>query len=61
MSESTQLLVVGVAVAAAALYLMRASWKTWFGATEKTCGSGCGKCTTPAEPPTKGRFELPQV
>jgi hypothetical protein len=60
-SESTQLLIVGVAIAAAALYVVRASWKTWFGATHKTCGSGCGKCATPTAPPQKGRFELPQV
>jgi hypothetical protein len=60
-SESTQLVIVGVAIAAAALYVARASFKTWFGKTAATCDSGCGKCATPAAPPPKGRFELPQV
>ncbi|WP_439627132.1 FeoB-associated Cys-rich membrane protein [Gemmata sp.] len=61
MSESTQLLIVAVAVAAAALYVARASFKTWFGKTAAACGSGCGKCATTTDPPPKGRIELPQV
>lgn len=61
MSESTQLVIVGAAIAAALVYVARSTWKTWFGRTAANCGHGCAKCATPTEPPQKGRFELPQV
>jgi hypothetical protein len=54
----TQLLVVGILVAAAAAYLARSAWQTVRG--KKACGSGCGgKCV--AEPAKPGRVALPQV
>lgn len=63
MSTSTQLVIVGVLIAAAAVYVVRSAWQTWFSESSKTCGSGCGKCATPAppEPEQKGRFPLPQA
>jgi hypothetical protein len=49
-----QLLIVGAAVAAAGAYLLRAAWRARSG-----CGSGCGKCATPAvEKPVPGRVRL---
>ena len=42
MSETLQLILVGVAVAGAAGYVVRATWKTWFGKSKPGCGSGCG-------------------
>ena len=60
MSPTTQLIVVGVLVAAAAAYVLRTTWKTWFGRSSKGCGAGCGTCSTPpAEPKQDGRFPLP--
>ena len=62
MSATTQLVLVGVLVAAAAGYVLRAAWKTWFGKSSKGCGAGCGKCATTApEPKREGRFPLPQA
>ena len=64
MSPITQLVVVGVLVAAAATYVLRATWKTWFGKPSKGCGAGCGTCPTapaPANAKRNGRFPLPQV
>ena len=60
MSPTIQLVLVGLLVAAAAVYVARSAWKTWFGSSSKGCGSGCGKCATPA-PDAKqdGRFPLP--
>ena len=61
MSVTLQLVLVGLAVACAAGYVLRASWKTWFGA-KAGCGSGCGKCAAPApEPEVKGRRSLPMA
>jgi FeoB-associated Cys-rich membrane protein len=62
MTATVQLIVVGVLVAAAALYVVRGAWKTWSGKSAKGCGAGCGKCATPAaEPKRDGRFPLPQA
>lgn len=62
MSETTQLVLVGAAIAAAGLYVLRAAWKTWFtSAAEKGCGAGCGKCAAPAPEKPDGRFPLPQL
>ena len=62
MSPTTQLIVVGVLVAGAAVYVLSAAWKTWFGKSSKGCGAGCGKCSTPvAEPKQEGRFPLRQL
>jgi hypothetical protein len=60
MSTTAQLIVVGVLVAVAAVYVLRAAWKTWFGKSSKGCGAGCGKCSIPtAEAKQDGRFSLP--
>jgi hypothetical protein len=41
-----QLLAVGLAMLAAAGYVGRSAWRTWFGG----CQTGCGKCVPhPAE------------
>jgi hypothetical protein len=58
-----QLVLVGVLVAVATLYVVRATWKTWFGKSAKGCGSGsgCGKCASPEPPKQDGRFPLPQL
>ena len=61
-----QLLGVQLLIAAAIAYLVRATWKTWFGRTASGCGSGCGKCASSAAPQaaapsTTGRISLPQV
>jgi hypothetical protein len=62
MSPTAQVIVVGVVVAAAAAYVLRAAWRTWFGRTARSCGGGCGKCTPPAaEPKEDGRFPLQQL
>ena len=62
MSASLQLTLVGVVIALAASYTLRASWKTWFGASKSGCGSGCGTCAKPApEPDAKGRRSLPMA
>jgi len=61
MSETTQLVIVGVLIATAAVYVLRSWWKTWFGKSEKACGSGCGKCAAPSEPEQTGRYSLPQL
>ena len=60
MSETLQLILVGVAVAGAAGYVVRATWKTWFGKSKPGCGSGCGKCAAPA-PDADGRHPLPMA
>jgi hypothetical protein len=62
MSTSLQFIVVGVAVAFAALYVLRATWKTWFAKSKPGCGSGCGKCAAPTtEPEANGRRPLPMA
>ncbi len=62
MSTTLQLVLVGLVVAFAAGYVLRATWKTWFGASKAGCGSGCGKCaTTPPESDVKGRRSLPMA
>jgi hypothetical protein len=62
MSTTLQLVLVGFIVAFAAGHIVRASWKTWFGASKAGCGSGCGKCAAPAlEPEVKGRRPLPMA
>lgn len=56
-----ELWIVAGIVAAAAAYLGWVAWRTVAG-TRKGCGSGCGKCATPApEPTAKGRVSLPQI
>lgn len=52
-----QLAAVGVIVFGAVAYVVRTTWRTWFGAK---CG-GCGKCATPVEDKAEGRFPLPQI
>ncbi|QJW95145.1 FeoB-associated Cys-rich membrane protein [Frigoriglobus tundricola] len=62
MSVALQLVLVAVIVAGAAGYVVRASWKTWFGRSKSGCGSGCGKCAAPApEPVVTGRRPLPMA
>jgi len=62
MSTILQLIVVGLIVALAMGYVLRATWKTWFGKSKPSCGSGCGKCTAPApEPSVTGRRPLPMA
>jgi hypothetical protein len=61
MSTPFQLVIVGLLVAVATAYVLRATWKTWFGKSQAGCGSGCGKCSTPKEPVREGRFPLPQL
>jgi hypothetical protein len=57
-----QLLIVAGAVTLAALYLLRQTWRTWFGRKPVGCG-GCGtSCgAKPAEPapPADGKLFLP--
>jgi hypothetical protein len=61
MSFDVQLIIVLALIALAAAYVLRASFKTWFG-TKAGCGSGCGKCAAqPPASPQKGRIELPQI
>jgi len=61
MSTTLQLIAVGVVVAFAAGYILRATWKTWVG-KKAGCGSGCGKCSTPTpEPDPPGRRSLPMA
>lgn len=61
MSATLQLVLVGALVAGAAGYLLRATYRTWFGA-KSGCGSGCGKCAAPApQPEAKGRRPLPMA
>lgn len=40
-----QLAAVGLIVAVAGAYLLRRSWRTWFGRKAGGCGSGC-HCNT---------------
>jgi hypothetical protein len=47
-----QLVLVGLLVAAAAWYLVRASWRTWT-AKKGGCGGGCG-CGRQATAPRRG-------
>ena len=62
MTTTVQLASVGVLVVAAALYVVRAAWKTWFGKSASGCGSGCGKCAANVpEVKREGRFPLPQA
>lgn len=57
---SGQLAAVLVLVAAAGLFLARSTWRTWLGPAGG-CGSGCGKCATPADEPATRRIALPRV
>jgi hypothetical protein len=62
MSVTLQLVLVGLIIALAAGYILRATWKTWVGKSKSSCASGCGKCNTPApdaDPP--GRHPLPMA
>jgi hypothetical protein len=62
MSTTLQLVLVGVIVAGAMGYILRAAWKTWFGKSKAGCGSGCGKCATPGpDTDTNGRHPLPMA
>jgi hypothetical protein len=62
MTAAVQLVIVGVLVAAAALYVVRAAWRTWAGKSAASCGSGCGKCAASVpEVKRDGRFPLPQA
>jgi len=62
MTTTVQLAIVGVLVAAAALYVVRAAWRTWAGKSAAGCGSGCGKCAASVpEVKRDGRFPLPQA
>jgi hypothetical protein len=60
MGPTTQLVIVGVLVAAAALYVARAAWKTWFTSSAE---KGCGKCAAGprTEPKREGRYPLTQL
>lgn len=55
-----ELWAVGGIVVTAVAYLTWTAWRTVAG-TRKGCGSGCGKCATPAEPATNGRRPLPMA
>ncbi len=50
-----QLLLAGVIILAATAYLVRQSWRTWFGA-KSGCGGGCAchskKSAAPADAPS---------
>ncbi|MBN9122383.1 MAG: FeoB-associated Cys-rich membrane protein [Planctomycetes bacterium] len=62
MSTALQFVLVGAIVALAAGYLLRATWKTWFGRSKAGCGSGCGTCAAPApDAGTPGRRPLPMA
>ena len=62
MSETTQLVAVGVIVAGAVLLLLRSAWKTLMSRSAKHCGSGCSSCSMPvAEAKDDGRFPLKQL
>jgi bacterioferritin-associated ferredoxin len=62
MSATLQLVLVGLVVAAAAGYVLRATLQTWLGSSKAGCGSGCGKCAAPGpEPVVKGRRPLPMA
>ena len=52
-----QLAAVGVIVFAAVVYVLRATWRTWFGSK---CG-GCGKCAAPVAAKPDGRCPRPQI
>jgi hypothetical protein len=55
-----QLVATIAIVTLAAAYVLRAGVRTLRG-RKAACGSGCGKCSTPAAPEAKGRISLPQV
>ena len=55
-----QLIAVLLALAAAVGYLVRASWKTWFG-RKAGCGSACGGCAKPVAENVGKRIALPQI
>lgn len=57
-----QLAAVLVILGAAGIYLIRGTWKTWFGSA-RSCDSGCGKCSTSVqkEEPAGRRISLPRV
>jgi hypothetical protein len=63
MSPTLQLVAVALLVALAATYILRATWRTWFGASRSGCGSGCGKCaaSAPEIPQASGRRPLPMA
>jgi hypothetical protein len=57
-----QLIIVGILVAGAVLYIARATLRTWVGKPASSCGSGCGTCAVQQrEPDPHGRFPLPQA
>ncbi len=57
MGADLQLVVVGVVVLAAAAFVVRSAWRTWFGKASG-CASGCGKCSAGDPPPVPGRVSL---
>jgi hypothetical protein len=57
----TQLVITGVIVAAAAVYVARAVLRPILGRGQAGCGTGCGKCAVPERPEQRGRIGLPQV
>ena len=62
MSTTLQLIAVGLIVAFAAAYVLRSTYRTWFGGSKPACASGCGKCAVPAtEAPANGRRPLPMA
>ena len=60
MRPDVQLIAVWVMVGVSVTYVLRATWRTWFGA-KAGCASGCGNCAAPVETKTEGRFPLPQI
>jgi hypothetical protein len=52
-----QLLVVSMIVAAAGLYLIRQSWRTWSGRKGGGCGKGCG-CASKSTDQSNGDVTL---
>jgi hypothetical protein len=52
-----QTLAVEIIVGLALLYVARRVTQTWFG-QHSGCGSGCGKCSPPAEESKPGRVSL---
>jgi len=62
MTAEVQMVIVIVIVAAAIALLLRSFAKTILGRKKAGCGSGCGKCATPAATTdATQRFSLPQA
>jgi hypothetical protein len=53
-----QILIVGVLVALAVIYLGRQTLRTWLGKATG-CGSGCGKCSSTTSPESKTDTWIP--